>query len=455
MSANGAISYAKLSDFKVLVTDHHLPDGKLPEADVIVNPCHPDDPYEFKTICGAYVLWKVLYNYASVYSDTRGREQIRRLRLFAGIGTVSDMMPVLYENRDLVKDSLAICQLLYTLPLDFLNRYFTGSMPYRQAFLGFKSLLMYYESVNNITGPQDLDLNFYAFNLSPLFNSLKRLEKSSSVAFNVFFAPAPGASFEDRYDYLADLYLCNVDRKDLVAECLAELLADQQPYAPYIYLSHAPAGILGLLATKLISSSGCPTLVLRQDDEGEDFTGSGRTPAWFPGLSLLREGGQSARGHENAFGVTIKDKAGLNHAFHMLAEKSDEFRPQDMGPQYDISFDLIDEGQGDAPLDIPLLLDFMSDLDRLGPFGKGFEAPQVRLRFSPGVNFTHIGQLGKEGQHLKIILPYGLIALMWNAGNRLDEIKDAREVEVVGTLNLNHYQDQTSLQVFANQVQTV
>ena len=73
------------------------------------------------------------------------QERIDRLRVFAGIGTVSDSMPLLYENRQLVRDALSICWMVYNSDgrrsTDAIVKSIEGSQPYRLAFRGLYELL--------------------------------------------------------------------------------------------------------------------------------------------------------------------------------------------------------------------------------------------------------------------------------------------------------------------------
>ena len=103
--------FATDKHIKVLITDHHkqeLDDTKSLDALVVVNPNRLEDTYKNKGVCGAHVFYQVLQYYADTYGTLSQRENIRRLRVFAGIGTISDVMPLVYENRDLVRDSCAI-----------------------------------------------------------------------------------------------------------------------------------------------------------------------------------------------------------------------------------------------------------------------------------------------------------------------------------------------------------
>ena len=140
------VETAKNLGIDVLLTDHHSMDdsGKLPDgAYCIVNPkCEDAETgYVHSDICGAYVLYQLLESYAIKYCSRQVVEQIRRLRVFAGLGTVSDGMPLLYENRQLVMDAISIAKLVYAFGSDFVVNHMFGSDIYPRAFRGLHLVL--------------------------------------------------------------------------------------------------------------------------------------------------------------------------------------------------------------------------------------------------------------------------------------------------------------------------
>ncbi len=131
-----------------LVTDHHQPGKMATNAEVEVDPMRKSDDYVHPQICGAVVLWQVLSAYAAKYCDTFMREQIARLVVFAGFGTVSDCMPMMYENRAFVSRSIDILRLVYDNgSYDFVNN-LSGCDIYLRLVYDNGS----YDFVNNLSG---------------------------------------------------------------------------------------------------------------------------------------------------------------------------------------------------------------------------------------------------------------------------------------------------------------
>ncbi|GAA3257607.1 CPBP family intramembrane glutamic endopeptidase [Streptomyces lavendulae] len=95
------------------MTDHHEEFAPGSTADITVDPCRIDETYVHTGIRGAHVTYQVTEAYTRVHRPEEFRE-IRLLRLFAGLGTVSDVMPVLHENRRLVRGGISIARLTST-----------------------------------------------------------------------------------------------------------------------------------------------------------------------------------------------------------------------------------------------------------------------------------------------------------------------------------------------------
>ncbi len=437
------VQFAKSLGIGVLVTDHHPEEmvgstrGKdTLGADLVVNPNRFDDSYSNKGICGAHVLYQVLERYAFLYQNSFIQEQISRLRVFAGIGTISDMMPLLYENRNLVRDALAICRLTwYNRDTLFVNN-MAGTNIYVRAFYGLYLVLEKFAEMGKISVEKDIDESFFGFYLVPMFNSAKRLDADMNIVFGIFFGNTPSENVEM-------LYELNEQRK-LVVDKEYDIIKDSlQPYAPYIYLTTASSGIKGLLAAKLMRETGLPTMVVGK--EGNAFKGSGRSPSWYPARTRSIANGFYIAGHEGAFGVGLTDIREVKAYYHFLKKDTEDvFKTIDFDETHsdaDIIISVTGEN-ADTDIDIPAFYEFLRDLRRIGPFGIDFPKPRLEFHFKP---CEGIWVLLKNGRHLKIQFPYGFSVLCWNQGYKLEDFKDAESVKVVGDLGLSRFNDAISV----------
>ena len=448
------VAYAKSLGLTVLVTDHHLQKSrdKL-QADVIVDAKRIDDMYETSDICGAYTLWKCLHHYATKYRDGERIDNIEKLRVFASIGTVSDVMPVLYENRKLLKDGITWCNALFEPETSIAELFATNDYALLKTIHGHETFVSAFYGLYNLlqvlydTGKFKVQVNeeLFGFYVAPMFNSLKRLEKPVRIAYDVFFNVSRSL---ESIDKLMEL---NERRKQLVERYYAELKEQLQPYEPYIYISQAPSGILGLLATKVMEETGLPTMVVRQ--EKTKFHGSGRSPEWYPCNSRMTIAGFYLAGHEGAFGVGFTDKREMKSALAFLEKDVIEVY-NTLEVDEDVEPELVFGSE-----EIELSLDMMKRASRViegfRPFGRGFTMFSQRCVI-PMDQVASMEFIGKDQETTKLILWDGTCILMWRSGTRLREVEGEIETLIVdGGVSWNVFNDVWTLQFTGDLVEVI
>lgn len=436
----------------VLLTDHHTHSevNGLPSDYVscIVDPMveDPETGYEHPKICGAYVLYQLLESYAHQYCTRSVCEQIHRLRVFAGMGTISDSMPLLYENRALVKDALDIAKLIYANGSDYVVNNMFGCEVYRRAFQGLYLILKGLEAAGKLKDAGSITSLFFAYYVSPMFNSVKRIGTPEDMvkAFSVFF----GANPEDCVAHLISL---NAKRKEVVADYYEKIQNANNLYAPYLYFSDAEAGILGLLAQKLSDDNeGRPCVVVRQDDGATSYHGSGRSPGWYLLKGRAEAAGFYVAGHNEAFGAGFKD---LNDAvaYYNFVKADYEAALQNVDvdtmkitPDFVIAHD----GTGDTVIDIVTFADYINEVERFGPFGAGMPEPQVLVKFKPSDGEWEV--MGSMKQHLRITLDYGFRLILFNQAPIMEDMQAQDVCYVLGSLSMNVFRTMTSVQFIGN-----
>ena len=438
ITAYEAALRCKARGVRMFITDHHKQQKSI-DAEIVVNPMRLDESYSHPAICGAFVLWQVLARYAELYCNNFQQEQISRLRVFAGIGTVSDTMPVLYENRQLLRDAIDICQYVYGDGKPDAVDAIEGCLLYRRVFKGLYNIFKVYEESGAIKNATNIDEGFFGCTLAPALNSAKRLDKDMAIVFGIFFA-------DNSYECAKQIYEWNIERKTLVAEELKRIDASKQPYAPYAYISTAKAGILGLLAMSLMNRTGVPTFVLI--DEGPNcgltnrYHGSGRSPEWYKcdeGLANV----MTVSGHDFAFGCGVANETDLQRVYNILSKEVpplfEEYGGLEETPDFVISTDL----SGDTGIDIKLFSDFIEEVQHYRPFGKGFPEPNIKLHFNAkDAKWTVL----KNGLHLKIFLPLNFNVLCWNQGHLIEQSKSFDSFDVWGKLEISEFNGERSVQ---------
>lgn len=406
----------------VIVTDHHVEGPNRVPADVVVDPCATDSTYPNRSICGAHVAWQLLDRYAHVYCNHQAVVQMSRLRLFAACGTMSDSMLLVHENRQLVRDGVGMLRYLAS---DGSSPYTGLSQAYSRAFSGMATL------VREIAGAHrslSIDEQTFSFYVAPTLNTVKRLKRSTSEAYDLMFG-------DDQAEVASRLMQANDRRRELVRATEHDVTSCDQPHAPIAYVSQRSGigGIAGLVATDLMRASGKPTLVLERS--GDTYHGSGRSPDEVDARSVIIAAGGHAAGHEQAFGCTIAADA-LDGVVRALATAAANVsRPDPLAG--------IDGFVGhDVPYDESMLHDFVEDVEALRPFGHGFDAPRVAIEIKPGWQVSTMS----DGRHMKCRTPFGVDAIAWNQGGLADTFADDGGV-IVGTIGINRWNGYEDVQV--------
>lgn len=445
-----AFKYAYERGLKVLVTDHHEEEKIKPEplkCEIIVDPCQLSETYRLREICGAYVLWQVLNNYAALYADVNIQDNISLLRVFAGIGTVGDMMTVYYENRKLLKDMIALLKFIYNDGVSDIAISLGNSQPYKRAIYGLFALLKSVNKFGGLRNINDLDEKFVGWTIAPMYNSVKRLGLDMSLVFGIFFADQKTQEKNSE-----TLIQANETRKKVVnayfEKIQEELITFRQPYAPFIYFTDAPGGILGLLANQLQQINNLPTFVINK----ATLAGSGRSYDYFPVISTLSGTDYNVKGHENAFGISFKNKKQVSDFHKYLVDK---ILP--LAKEYEKTA-IVDADLTLAPVEVPFKIDdlidtgecfgFYHDMQLLKPFGQKLPEPVVKI-IVPTSN-CEFKVMGHEKQHLKVILGNNLELIAWNSADMLEDLQKQKYFDFYGMFSVNNFGGKVSLQMIGD-----
>jgi len=259
----------------VIITDHHLPPGTLPEAAAVLNPKQPGCEYPFKELAGVGVVFKLC---CELIRRSEKKISIDSLLKIAAIGTIADVAPLIGENRTIAR-----------LGLDGLA---DPRNPGLRALIRRLGLL-----------GRPLRASDVGFKLGPRINAAGRLA-SANTAIELFAA----ATEEIAWPLCAELDRMNAERQQI--EILVRESAEQQIGGDERIVILAGAewhkGVLGLTAGRIAQSRYRPTLVMTID--GDRCVGSGRS---IPTINLHAQLDRVAElfthfgGHEFACGFSL------------------------------------------------------------------------------------------------------------------------------------------------------
>ncbi|MFD0270133.1 DHH family phosphoesterase [Streptomyces sp. NPDC127106] len=342
------VAAARAPGWTTLLTDHHEELAPGSTADTTVDPCRIDETYAHTGVCGAHVLYQVIGAYTRVHRPEKLWE-IRLLRLFAGLGTVSDVMPVLYENRRLVRDAISIARLLRVAT--------PKTIPHPWG--GFDS------------DPDATDIE-QSIRMQPL-----RTEPHHPVCYRGFEGFAIVLKTFARVGRIRD-----VDDRDEGFFGFGRTHRRGPASGPAGVPLGRPPGMYGLLANRMMGFNGHPVVVVNRPADPDDFvSGSGRAPRWFDIItSLEQHDGLSAIGHQRARVLRVAKAEKLGHLVAVLQETARValLAVSTDGPKGDLV--LGPDADCDAgPQDLRPLFELVRRTEGLKPFGHGFTTPVVEI----------------------------------------------------------------------------
>ncbi len=410
------IRVAKELGMDVIVTDHHEAGETLPNADVILHPRVPEGHYPFGELAGVGVAFKLAH---ALYGEVPDH-----LFEYVAIGTIADLVPLKGENRYLVKRGIKALK--------------TSSSPWVKALC-------------EAAGVKQIDINeeTIGFYFGPRLNAIGRLGSAM-----------PGVDFlmsesKQQAEQLAGvLNEKNNERKDIVntitEEAIAMIESDETIKNSLVLVVAQEgwnAGVVGIVASRLVGEYYKPTIVLSLDPEKGTAKGSARSIEGFhlyDELAKNRDIIPHFGGHPMAAGMTfpLEHVGELRNRLHQQA--AEVLTEEQLVPKLYI----------DVPVDLSeISVEAIEEIRKLGPFGTDFAKPVFALE---KMTVSSMRRIGAQENHLKMELEdtYGKIdAIGFGKGYLYNEISYGIPVSFVGDLQINEWQGKKKAQFMIEDVQ--
>ncbi|HEX3045041.1 MAG TPA: single-stranded-DNA-specific exonuclease RecJ [Bacillota bacterium] len=416
ISAALEAAYLKTKGIDLIITDHHEPPPSLPEAYAILNPKIPNSGYPFSQLAGVGVTYKLLQalGTGADLPDLAGRLS-DNMDLVA-LGTIADIVPLLEENRVLVKYGLEKIQK-------------TGN-------LGLQSLIQ-------SAGLKDKELNcsHIGYILAPRINAAGRIG-NPNLGLKLLLTNEPTLALE----LAQELEKANKTRQEIENQVWQE--AQQQiEGCPRMLEDHALVlfgegwhiGVIGIVASKLVEQYHKPVILIGLD--GEEGRGSGRS---IPGFNLFEAINECSQfltrfgGHEFAAGISIERSQIPSFTQAFLQLTRERIMKEALNPILVIE-SLVDFNQ--------LTLGLARELEKLAPYGSANPVPILGCRSLDLIGYKNVGENGK---HLKVKISNKQITregIGFNLGLVNQELASAREVDVAFSLEENNWNGFTQVQL--------
>lgn len=431
-----AFEKARELGLDVILTDHHLPAEILPDAYVIVNPNQKDCQSGLGYLCGAGVAFYLLRALKRVFFENpvlpKNEWDLKEVLEFFCIGTLTDMVPLIEDNRVLVKHGLLVLA--------------------QTQKAGLKALLQELNLYGRQLSAQDVAIRF-----SPKLNALSRME-SDILPAQIYLETNTQKAEQMIHQVLQNNQNRQFLQQDAEEKAMIQLADWQEPDFVFVNSEFFHRGVIGLIATKLSQVFNRPAFVGSQNSEGM-IVGSSRVPSGsevclvqalnFAESVLNRHGGHSAAAGFELHNHKVNDFKQLLKQ-HFINLKS---HPQSLEIQYDTVVKLSELNEQS-----------MKWYDFLGPYGVGFPVPILRIN---NLKIETLKEL--KGGHLKLTLKevrsessniLAMTALLFSPTSALKTLLaeiDLKEniVDVLGELQWNYFNGQKTIQLLIKDIKVL
>jgi single-stranded-DNA-specific exonuclease len=424
------VELARSKNIDVLITDHHLPGDRLPEANTIVNPNQENDEFPSKNLAGVGVMFYILMALRAYLreQDWFVKKDILEPRLaelldLVALGTVADVVPLDYNNRIMVAQGLARIRAGRCCP-------------------GIKALLRIAKrSLHRIT-TQDL-----AFAIGPRLNAAGRLtDMSLGIECLLCDDELDAGKMAKELDQL------NRERREIQEDMQDQAMAiidavdlsrDQRmPSGICLFNETWHQGVVGIIASKIKDRLHRPVIVFARDIEGL-IKGSARSISKVHIRDLLEmiachhpELIDKFGGHAMAAGLTIKE-CNLEQFKKVFDQKV-----SDIISEGDFGNTVLTDGELSPD---EMNIELAETIINAGPWGQGFPEPVFEGQFeivdSKIVGDKHLKMQLRTNGHDNIIeaIAFNSIEDAW--------VNTAREIQTVYKLDINEYAGRQKLQL--------
>jgi single-stranded-DNA-specific exonuclease len=408
ITALSEVKKAKRLGLDVIITDHHTPTDEIPPAKAVINPKLPESNYPFSELAGVGVALKLLQ---ALFRGLGKEQQLDKLVDLVALGTIADMVPLLGENRYLVKQGL---KLLSTSPR-----------------LGIREIL-----TQSGLDTSSLDSESISWVIAPRLNAAGRLEHAMG-SYRLLMTDSP----EEARGLAKWLEQKNAERQRLTTKALAKAReqVSAQGELPLLIASDTdyPAGIVGLVAGRLSEEFYRPVIVIRT---GERM--SGGSCRSIPEFDIIHALNQCSHlltqfgGHSQAAGLSLQTRNLPRFQRELLELAAAGLQGVDLRPKIDIDAEVRLSDLGGNTF---------STIQKMAPFGQGNPAPTFLSR---KVEVVDCRTMGDGDEHLRMKLKQN--DTVWDGvgfglGNYLGEV--ASPLDIVYNLEIDRWGGQERLRL--------
>ena len=409
ISAVEEVKYANELGIETIITDHHEPGNELPQALAVVDAKRKDNKYPFRNLAGVGVVFKLI----QAIGQKLGLEEKEYLKYLdiVCVGTISDIVPLVDENRVIVKLGLKLVE--------------------QTKNLGLRAILQ-------ASGYNKIDSNTISFGVAPRINACGRMGHQEE-ALKLFLSKEIQEVNELTQKLNDYNKLRQETEKNIYSDALKQIEENNLTEKDTIVLmgKNWHHGVIGIVSSKITELYFKPSILLcEENDIGK---GSGRSIPGFDLYEALTECSdliEKFGGHSMAVGINIqKDK------FELFKEKLENIAKQKEIEQ------IVPILKIDAQINLDELdREMVESLSELEPYGEENKMPLFAFK---NLRIDSIRALS-EGKHLKLTLKDNkniVNAIGFNLGELVNYYKIGDKIDVVGNLEINTFNGASNVQI--------
>ena len=403
------INYANELGIETIVTDHHEAGNELPNALAVIDNKRKDSTYPFRELAGVGVVFKLIQ--AIGMKLGLPEESYLKYLDIVCVGTISDIVPLVDENRIITKLGLMLVK--------------------QTRNLGLRSIIQ-------ASGYKEVNSSTISFGVAPRINACGRMGKAED-ALKLFLSN----NINEVNQLTNQLNTYNRERQETEKEIFEEAVKTiekeklEEKNVIVVGGEHWHHGVIGIVSSKITEMYFKPSILLSYEDG--QAKGSGRS---IPGFDLHEalmnclDSIEKFGGHSMAIGITI-NKKDLPRFKEKLEEIAKIRKVNEITPVIYI----------DAKINLnDINKDMVESLAELEPFGEANKMPVFGFK---NLKIDSIRSLS-EGKHLKLTLKDNntiINAIGFNIGALAEEYRIGDRVDIAGTLEINRFNGAENLQI--------
>ena len=407
ITANDQVKYANELGLDVIITDHHEPSDEIPKAVAVIDAKRKNNQYPFNQLAGCGIAFK-LTQAISIKRKLEPSKYLKNLDIVS-IGTISDLVPLVDENRVIVKLGLMLVK--------------------QTKNIGLRKLLLKSQL-------KELDSTSISFGITPRINAAGRLGNQND-ALNLFITE--DAKEAERLSEILNSY--NIERQKIgnkIYEEAISQLKDKEKNCIILGKEDWHHGVIGIVSSKITEKFNKPSILLCF--ENNIAKGSGRSVPGFDlykAISSTKEYLLGFGGHTMACGLSL------------TVENFEKFK-KEITKYIDENLD-ISKLEKEIYIDEILTIDDLDiekikELKSLEPFGE--ENPEPIIMYK-NVEINGIRTLS-ENKHLKLSLKKNdkiIDAIGFNLGELAEKCKIGDTIDIVGNIEINSFNGKDLIQI--------